>query len=104
MISARDLLRRLLAERDDLAANMAVLAVDADRHIAGDGGAADDAALVAVIVDGVMLCRAVVPDDDVTRLPAPAHRIFQCGHMALQDVEEPGGVDVVLTDEFLDEV
>jgi hypothetical protein len=80
--------RRLLTERRHLAPGLAVAAIDADRDIAGDGGAAHDAALIAVIVDRDMLGGAVVPDRDIARLLAPAHGIFQSRHMALQQVEE----------------
>src|SRR5699024_11985068 len=55
-----------------LDAGHAATAVDAERHVAIDGGAADHAMLIAVVIDCVVLRRAVVPDRDVPGLPVPA--------------------------------
>src|SRR5436309_7681683 len=68
--------RRLLGRLD---ARHAVAPIDAHRNLAIDGGAAHDTVLVAVVVDGVVLRGAVVPDRNVALLPAPAHGVFGCG-------------------------
>src|SRR4029079_1576424 len=62
-----------------LDAGHAAAALDADRHLAIEGGTPDHAVLVAVIVDRVVLGRAIVPDHHVTLPPAPAHGGAGCG-------------------------
>ena len=79
-------------------------AVDADRHVAVDGGAAHDAVLIAVIVDRVVLRRAVVPDRDVAGLPAPAHGVFGRGDVRLEQVEQLLAVIFRQADEALHEI
>src|SRR5215475_6942031 len=64
-------------------ASFAVPTVDADGCRPVDGHPTHDAWLVAVIVDCLVLRRAVVPDHHIARRPAPAHRVFQPRHMIL---------------------
>jgi FMN-dependent oxidoreductase (nitrilotriacetate monooxygenase family) len=68
-------------------------AVHADRHITRPRDAAHHAVLVAVVVDGVVLGGAVVPDHDVALRPAPAHGVFQADDVLVQ---HPAGARVVL--------
>src|SRR5436190_8579478 len=71
-----------------LDAGHAAAAVDAERHVPIDGGAADDAMLIAIVVDRVMLGRAIVPDRDVAGLPGPAHGVFGRGDVRLEQLEQ----------------
>src|ERR1700736_434695 len=59
----------------------ALASIDADRHVAIESDATDDAVLIAIIVHGVVLSGAVVPDRDVALLPAPPHGVFGRGDM-----------------------
>jgi hypothetical protein len=52
-------------------------AADADGDVAGDGDAVHPAGQVAVVVDRVVLGRAVVPDGKVAGRSAPAHGVLQ---------------------------
>ncbi len=58
--------------------------VDADRHRSVDRHAAHDAWLVAVIINRLVLRRAIVPDHHIACRPAPPHRVFQPRHVILQ--------------------
>ena len=87
-----------------LDARHAAAAVDADRHVAIDGGPAHDAVLITIIVDGIVLCRAVVPDRDVTGLPAPPHGVFRRGDVRLEQIEQLLAVIFRQTNEALNEI
>src|SRR5262252_1787360 len=69
---------------DRVAAPRAVAAIDADRHRPLNGHAAHDAPLIAVIIDRLVLRRAIIPDHHVARRPAPPHGVLQPRHVILQ--------------------
>jgi hypothetical protein len=58
--------------------------IDADGYRPVDGHAAYDARLMTVVIDGLVLRRAIVPDHYIALRPAPAHHVFQPRHMILQ--------------------
>eukprot|EP01022_Parablepharisma_sp_SALTPOND_P008982 TRINITY_DN1374_c0_g5_i1.p2 TRINITY_DN1374_c0_g5~~TRINITY_DN1374_c0_g5_i1.p2 ORF type:complete len:1491 (+),score=638.18 TRINITY_DN1374_c0_g5_i1:28616-33088(+) len=60
--------------------------------------------LVTVVVDGVVLGGAVVPDCDVAYRPAPAHGVFQAGDVAFQQLEQVFRIRRRVTQQLLDEV
>src|SRR5690606_28206650 len=78
----------LMAFSSTFAGGLAAAAVDAHRHVAGQGHAAHHAVLGAVVVHRVVLGGAVVPDGHVAFTPAPAHGVLQAGDVALEDVEQ----------------
>jgi hypothetical protein len=61
-----------------------VATIDSDRHWPVDRHAAHDASLVAVIIDCLVLRRAIVSDHHIAHNPAPAHRVFQPRYVILQ--------------------
>ena len=58
-----------------------------------------DARLCSIIVDGIMLCRAVVPYHHVARRPAPTHGILEPRDVSLQQVVEVSGFALRNADE-----
>jgi hypothetical protein len=65
----------------------AVLAVDVDRDVAGQGDAVEPAVLVVVVGDGIVLGGPVVPDGQVAGLPTPANGVLQLGDPGLRQTE-----------------
>ena len=57
-------------------ASFAVPTVDADGYRPVDGHPAHDARLIAIVVDCLVLRRAIVPDRHIAYRPAPAHRVM----------------------------
>src|SRR5690606_5275423 len=94
----------LMPGSSTLAHGLAATAVDAHRHLAGQGHAAHHTVLLGVVVHRVVLGGAVVPDRHVAFLPAPAHGVLQAGDVALEDVEQALRVVAGQALDALDEV
>jgi hypothetical protein len=54
--------------------------------------------LLAVIIDRLVLRRAVVPDRYIARLPAPSQRVFQPRHVILQHGKQMGDCEQAADD------
>ena len=67
---------------------LAQAAIDPDRHIAIDGGAAHDSWGVAIIVNRDVLRGAVIPDHHVAFLPAPAHGVIDMGNTVVKQTNQ----------------
>jgi len=87
-----------------LDARHTVAAIDADRHLAVDGGSAHDTVLVAIVIDRIVLGCAVIPDRNIALLPAPAHGVFRGRDVRLEKIEQPLAIVLRDADETLHEV
>src|SRR4051812_35266509 len=71
---------------------VALLALDADGHVAGDGHAVQAAGEAVVVVDGVVLGDAVVEEDELVRRPAVAQDVLRAGDVRLEQVQDLAGL------------
>src|SRR3954463_3591957 len=88
----------LLSARDALAA------VDAHGHVARNRDAPKEPALLAVVVDRIVLRRAIVPHGHVPDRPAPAHRVFVARDVLLEHLEQVRRVEAREPNEFFHEM
>jgi hypothetical protein len=73
-------------------AHDAAAAVDGHGCSSVYGDPAHHVVLIAVIVDRVVLCGAIVPNGNVTDLPLPAHGVFEPRHVILEQLEQAHGI------------
>lgn len=66
---------------------VALLALDADRDVTGDGHPVQAARQAVVVVDGVVLGDAVVEEDELVRGPAVAQDVLRPDDVRLEQVE-----------------
>ena len=93
-----------LRRTDLFLARHAAPAVDAHRRDAVERHPPHHAMLIAVVVDRIVLRRAVVPDRDVAGRPTPPHRVFRRDHVALQQREQMCRIGARQPDDPLHEV
>src|SRR5580704_15193407 len=82
----------------------AALAVNAHRNVTRERDPVHGAALRAIVGDGVMLRRAIVPHRDVTELPVPPNCVLQPGDSVLKDPEQCLRLGAIDPQNGLDEV
>ncbi|MOA52550.1 hypothetical protein D3C78_1758610 [compost metagenome] len=63
-------------------------AVNTNGHIAINGNTAHNSMLVTVIINCIVLGGTIIPYDNITDRPPPAHRVLQTGDMILQQVKQ----------------
>ncbi len=75
--------------------------VDADGNFAVNRGATNDSLGRAVVIDGIVLRRLIVPNGDIASAPTPAHRVLRLGDLVIKQLNEQFGVAPAQADEAL---